>query len=154
MINNSPTSEVLYDINQIMKLLPHRYPFLLVDQIVEYTPDENIVGLKNVTINEPHFQGHFPDFPIMPGVLIIESLAQVGAIFISLSLGQENKHLVFFRRIDRAKFRKPVFPGQCLRQELTLLKKRGRLWKLKATSQVGSEIVVTAELEAAVRFDE
>jgi beta-hydroxyacyl-ACP dehydratase FabZ len=137
-------------IQEIMKLIPHRFPMLLVDQVIEFTPKTSIIGLKNVTINEPYFTGHFPGHPIMPGVLIIESMAQVGALFVVLSNPDLLSPLLYFRKIDRAKFKKPVFPGHSLRHKLTLLYHRGPLWRFRADSTVEGDSVVTAELEAVV----
>ncbi len=138
------------DINEIMKYLPHRYPFLLVDRILEIG-EEKIVGLKNVTINEPFFQGHFPGHPIMPGVLIIEAMAQVGGIFAfkSMSATPESK-VVYFMGIDKARFRKPVLPGDQLRFELELLKKRGSIYSFKGSAFVDGNLVAEAELLATI----
>ena len=113
--------ETVYEIRKIMELLPHRYPFVLVDRIVEIVPDERIIGLKNVTINEPFFQGHFPGTPIMPGVLIIEAMAQVGAILVNASRSEERrKELIYFMGIDKARFRKPVVPGDQLSSRISI----------------------------------
>src|ERR1700693_5157998 len=114
----------VYDIIQIMELLPHRFPFLLVDRITELEPNKRIVGLKNVTINEPFFQGHFPGMPVMPGVLIIECMAQVAGVLIYRELAEPRKKLIYFTGIESARFRRPVVPGDQLRVELELLQRR------------------------------
>jgi len=138
------------DINEIMKYLPHRYPFLLVDRIVEIGK-ARIVGIKNVTINEPFFQGHFPGHPIMPGVLLIEAMAQVGGIFAfkSMNATPETK-VVYFMGIDKARFRKPVLPGDQIRFELELLKKRGPVYSFKGNAFVDGKLVAEAELLATI----
>lgn len=138
------------DINEIMKYLPHRYPFLLVDRILEIG-EAKIVGLKNVTINEPFFQGHFPGHPIMPGVLLIEAMAQVGGIFAfkSMNATPETK-VVYFMGIDKARFRKPVLPGDQIRFELELLKKRGPVYSFKGNAFVDGKLVAEAELLATI----
>ena len=141
--------ETLYDIRKIMELLPHRYPFILVDRIVEMVPDERIVGLKNVTINEPFFQGHFPGAPIMPGVLIIEAMAQAGGILVNASRSQEKrKELVYFMGIDKARFRKPVVPGDQLVLEIIWTKRRGDVSKMSAKATVDGMLVAEAEVMA------
>ena len=121
----------MIDINEIKKIIPHRYPFLLVDKVIECDMDSRIVGIKNVTANEPFFQGHFPEFPIMPGVLIIEALAQVACILGIKILDKEVGPVVFFTGIDKAKFRRPVVPGDQLRLELTKIKQKGTLSGLR-----------------------
>jgi len=141
----------MIDINTILKILPHRYPFILVDQVLELDPGKHIVSIKNVTINEPFFQGHFPGFPIMPGVLIVEAMAQTWGICVFALKPEEaqNKNL-FFSGIDNARFRKPVVPGDQLRLELNLIKHRGILWKFKGIAMVSGELVAEAELLASV----
>ena len=138
----------LVDINEILRILPHRYPFLLVDRILEYELGERIVGIKNVTINESFFSGHFPNHPIMPGVLLIEALAQVSAVLALKSSGERAGNLVYFMGIDRAKFRKPVVPGDQLRMEVKVLRKRTPYWKTKGWVYVDSDVVCEAELMA------
>jgi len=139
------------DINEIMKYLPHRYPFLLVDRILEIEEGKRITGVKNVTINEPFFQGHFPGHPIMPGVLIIEAMAQIGGIFAfkSMNATAETK-VVYFMGIDGARFRKPVLPGDQVRFELELLKRRGPVWSFKGNAFVEGFLVAEAELLATI----
>lgn len=136
--------------DQIQSLLPHRYPFLLVDRIKELEPDRRIVGIKNVTVNEPFFQGHFPGRPVMPGVLIIEAMAQVGGVLAFKSVAQTGKPVVYLTGIDGAKFRKPVVPGDQLRFEVDVLKKRLPFWKMQAKAFVDNELVCEAEVTAMV----
>ena len=141
--------ETVYDIRKIMELLPHRYPFILVDRIVEMVPDVRIVGLKNVTINEPFFQGHFPGVPVMPGVLIIEAMAQVGAIFVNDSRSEEErKELIYFMGIDKARFRKPVVPGDQLIFEIIPVKRRANVFKMSGKATVEGTLVAEAEVMA------
>ncbi len=141
--------EVVYDIRKIMAFLPHRYPFILVDRIVEMIPHERIVGLKNVTMNEPFFQGHFPGAPVMPGVLIVEAMAQAGGILAYASHGEdEEKELVYFMGIDKARFRKPVIPGDQLILEMVSTKTRGNVFKMSGKASVDGAIVAEAEIMA------
>ncbi|MBA5868981.1 MAG: 3-hydroxyacyl-ACP dehydratase FabZ [Nitrospira sp. CR2.1] len=135
---------------EIQSILPHRYPFLLVDRIRELDPDRRIVGIKNVTINEPFFQGHFPGRPVMPGVLILEALAQVGGVLAFNSLGSVGRPVVYLTGIDAAKFRKPVVPGDILRLEVDVLKKRAPFWKMQGKAFVDTELVCEAEVTAMV----
>ena len=135
---------------EIQALLPHRYPFLLVDRIKELDPDRRIVGIKNVTINEPFFQGHFPGRPVMPGVLIVEAMAQVGGVLAFKSMGQSAKPVVYLTGVDAAKFRRPVVPGDQLRFEVDVLKKRPPFWKMQAKAFVEDELVCEAEVTAMV----
>ena len=139
-----------YDIREIMELLPHRYPFLLVDRIVELVPGEKIVGLKNVTINEPFFQGHFPGAPIMPGVLIVEAMAQTGGLLAIASTPEDQRgRLIYFMGIDKVRFRKPVVPGDQLTMEMTLIRHRATATKMKGVVTVDGKRVAEAELMAA-----
>jgi beta-hydroxyacyl-ACP dehydratase FabZ len=135
---------------EIQALLPHRYPFLLVDRIKELDADRRIVGIKNVTINEPFFQGHFPGRPVMPGVLIIEAMAQVGGVLAFKSMGESARPVVYLTGVDGAKFRKPVVPGDQLRFEVDVLKKRPPFWKMQAKAFVDNELVCEAEVTAMV----
>ncbi|PLX96533.1 MAG: 3-hydroxyacyl-[acyl-carrier-protein] dehydratase FabZ [Desulfuromonas sp.] len=139
---------MLMNATEVMKRLPHRYPFLLVDGIESFTENESIVGVKNVTINEPFFQGHFPGHPIMPGVLIVEAMAQVGGLFASLNDEIGDNKVTYFTGIDRVKFRKPVVPGDVLRMELTLLKCRRGIYQFAGKAYVGDSLVTEAELKA------
>ncbi len=141
--------ETVYDIRKIMEFLPHRYPFILVDRVIEIVPDERIVGLKNVTMNEPFFQGHFPRAPVMPGVLIIEAMAQVGGILAYCSRDQEqDKGLIYFMGIDKARFRNPVIPGDQLIVEMISLKRRTNLFKMAGKASVDGNLVAEAEIMA------
>lgn len=138
------------DIGDIQATLPHRYPFLLVDRIRELELGRRIVGIKNVTINEPFFQGHFPGRPIMPGVLILEAMAQVGGVLAIKSAPAEGRPVVYLTGVDKAKFRKPVVPGDQLRFEIEVLKKRPPFWKMQAKAYVESDLVCEAEMTAMV----
>lgn len=138
------------DSTEIRATLPHRYPFLLVDRISELEPGRRIVGIKNVTINEPFFQGHFPDRPVMPGVLILEAMAQVGGVLAFKSSPLEGRPVVYLTGIDKAKFRKPVVPGDQLRLEVEVIKRRQPFWKMRGNAFVESELVCEAELTAMV----
>ena len=141
--------ESIMDIKEILECLPHRYPFILVDRILSLTPGEKIIGLKNVTINEPFFQGHFPGSPIMPGVLIVEAMAQTGGVLAVASSDQKERGaLMFFMGLDQVKFRKPVVPGDQLIMELEIIKKRSKIMKLAGTAKVDGEIAVEAQLLA------
>ena len=132
----------------IMKLLPHRYPFLLVDRISEFETGKRIVGIKNVTINEPFFQGHFPDHPIMPGVLILEAMAQVGGVYAILAKEVGENQVPYFVGIDKAKFRKPVLPGDVLHLSLDLLKVKRGIYQFNGQATVDGKVVAQAELKA------
>lgn len=145
------TSKTIINIEQIIKLIPHRYPLLLVDKVVAIEPNKSIVGVKNVTFNEPHFTGHFPDKPIMPGVLIIEAMAQAGAIMVIHS-GDFNPedNLVYFMSIDGAKFRKPVIPGDVLELHIETIQNRGAVWKLAGVAKVDGQKVAEANFSAMI----
>ena len=141
----------MIDIAEITKILPHRYPFLLVDRIDYLKEGEEVVGIKNVTINEPFFAGHFPGNPIMPGVLIIEAMAQVGGILAFHSSPKEwAGSLVYFMGIDKVRFRKPVVPGDQLRLKLTTIRQKQRIFKMRGEAYVGDTLVAEAELMAAI----
>jgi len=140
-----PETGQVFDIGQIMRILPHRYPFLLVDRIIEIEENERIVGLKNVTINEPFFIGHFPEQPVMPGVLIIEAMAQVGAILL-LSMSGKQGNIAYFASVDKCRFRKPVQPGDQLRLEAKVIAVRSKIGKLQAAAYVGDDKVAEAEM--------
>jgi 3-hydroxyacyl-[acyl-carrier-protein] dehydratase len=136
------------DILQIMALLPHRYPFLLVDRITDIDADNSAIGIKNVTMNEPHFQGHFPSQPVMPGVLIIEAMAQTaGAICINAT-ASDSPSLVYFMTIDHAKFRRPVVPGDRLEIHVRKLKQRANIWRFACEAKVDGAKVAEAEISA------
>lgn len=135
-----------FGIIDILDYLPHRYPFLLVDRIVEYEEMRRIVGIKNVTINEPYFQGHFPGVPIMPGVLIVEAMAQVGGFLVFKSLPDKHKKLVYFMGIENCRFRKPVYPGDQLRVEMTVIRVKTRVGKLDGKAFVDGRLAASAEI--------
>ena len=139
----------MLDINAIQQILPHRYPFLLVDRILEVEEGKKVVGIKNVSMNEPFFQGHFPNYPVMPGVLIIEAMAQVGAVAI-LSMPAFAGRIALLAGIDKARFRRQVVPGDTLRIEVEVLKLRGTVGKSQARAYVGEELAVEAELMFAL----
>jgi 3-hydroxyacyl-[acyl-carrier-protein] dehydratase len=137
------------EIAQIMQLLPHRYPFLLVDRISQMLRDESCVGLKNVTINEPFFQGHFPRYPVMPGVLIIEALAQTaGALCVHHAGVTDIPQIVYFLGIDKAKFRRPVVPGDQLHLHVKKIRSRGPVWRFYTEAKVNGQVVAEAEISA------
>ena len=140
---------MLLDINDIMKILPHRYPFLLVDRVVEYVEGKRIAGLKNVTMNEPFFEGHFPGHPVMPGVLIIEGMAQTGGLLVGLVKGEETKNRVcYFVSVDNAKFRRPVRPGDQLRYEMEVVSCKRGIWAFSGKAYVDGKLAAEAELKA------
>ncbi len=137
------------DIMRVLQLLPHRYPMLLVDRIYDMNGDESCVGMKNVTINEPFFNGHFPQFPVMPGVLIIEGLAQTaGALCVSSLKENYKAELVYFMGIDRAKFRRPVVPGDQIHYHVRKVRNRGRVWKFFGEAKVDGQVAAEAEVSA------
>jgi 3-hydroxyacyl-[acyl-carrier-protein] dehydratase len=136
------------DIMRLMDILPHRYPFLLIDKIIDIDGDNSATGIKNVTINEPHFTGHFPGKPIMPGVLIVEAMAQTAGAIALIARGLETQALVYFMSIDGAKFRKPVVPGDQLRIHVTKIKRRGGLMKYACEATVDGAKVAEAEVTA------
>ena len=150
MTHNDTVTPII-EIDEIITLIPHRYPMLLVDRVIEFTPGQQIVALKNVTINEPYFMGHFPGKPVMPGVLIIEAMAQSSAILVVKTLGAEmHGKLVYFMSIDNAKFRKPVTPGDTLYFHVKTAQSRGSVWKMHCEAHVDgkkvSEATVTAKI--------
>ena len=140
----------MLDARDIAKVLPHRYPFLLVDRILEMEKGKRIVGIKNVTFNEPFFQGHFPDYPIMPGVLLIEAMAQTGGILLLKDDAEVKNKLVVFMSIDNVKFRKSVVPGDQLVMELTMLKSRRNTFKMGGKAFVKGDLVCEAEMMAGI----
>jgi len=133
------------DINEIREILPHRYPFLLVDRIVEMEP-ERIVGIKNVTANEPFFMGHFPDFPVMPGVLIVEAMAQAAGVLVLKTIADRSQKLVLLVAIENARFRKPVVPGDTLRMEMKVIKRKASVAKMAGVATVDGQVVAEAEV--------
>jgi 3-hydroxyacyl-[acyl-carrier-protein] dehydratase len=138
----------MMDVKEIQNFLPHRYPFLLVDRILEIEPEKKAVGIKNVTINEPFFEGHFPGNPIMPGVLIVEAMAQVAGLLAFASGVQGDT--VYFMSIEKAKFRKPVVPGDQLRLEITRTQQRGNVWKFTGVATVDGKLVAEADFTAMI----
>ncbi len=141
----------MFGLKEIQQVLPHRYPFLLVDRIVEMETGKRVVGLKNVSINEPFFAGHFPGHPIMPGVLILEAMAQVGGFLLMWSLGvRPEKKVLYFTGIDGARFRRPVVPGDQLRFEVEVLQMRRQICRMKGTALVDGNVAAEAELSAVV----
>lgn len=141
---------MILDITEIKKIIPHRYPFLLVDKIIELEEGTKAVGIKNVTVNEPFFQGHFPDYPVMPGVLIVEALAQVGAVAVLKK--EENKgKLAFFAGIDKFRFKEQVKPGDTLRLEVEIIRVKGPMGKGKGTAYVGEKIAAEGEIMFAIQ---
>jgi 3-hydroxyacyl-[acyl-carrier-protein] dehydratase len=143
-------NENILDINRILKLLPHRYPILLVDRVLELDPRIRIKALKNVSVNEPFFQGHFPEYPVMPGVLILEALAQASAL-LAFSEEKDEDSLYFFAGIDNARFKKPVIPGDQLILNAEVERYKSGIWKFKAFAMVGDDIVCQADLLCALR---
>lgn len=139
------------DITEIMGMIPHRYPILLVDRLIEFEAGERAVGLKNVTFNEPHFQGHFPGWPVMPGVLIVEAMAQTSAILVVKTLGEEAKgKIVYFMSIEEAKFRKPVTPGDALHIHVNKIQNRKNVWKFSGVAKVGDTVHAEAVFSAMI----
>ena len=142
--------EKVADIQAIMDCLPHRYPFLLVDRVLKIVPGEKIVALKNVTINEPFFQGHFPGNPIMPGVLIVEAMAQAGGVLFSSQLKEKHDNLFYFMGMDKVKFRKPVVPGDQIVLEVKIIRQRSKAVKMAGTAIVDQKVVAEAEIMATI----
>jgi 3-hydroxyacyl-[acyl-carrier-protein] dehydratase len=139
------------DIARVMQLLPHRYPFLMVDRVIDIVAGESAVGIKNVTINEPHFMGHFPGQPVMPGVLIVEAMAQTAAVVVMISLGATaDGKLVYFMTIDNARFRRPVVPGDRLEIHVTKERRRGPVWKFRAEAKVDGKLCAEATYSAMI----
>ena len=137
---------MLMNVIEIQKIIPHRFPFLLVDAILELDPAKRIVGIKNVTVNEPFFAGHFPDYPVMPGVLIIEAMAQVAGVLVLSGIPDRKDKLVLLAGVDGAKFRKPVRPGDQLRMEMKVLRSRATMAKVSGTATVDGVVVAEAEI--------
>jgi UDP-3-O-[3-hydroxymyristoyl] N-acetylglucosamine deacetylase/3-hydroxyacyl-[acyl-carrier-protein] dehydratase len=151
MSHETSGKKAVYEIEDIMRVLPHRYPMLLVDRILEIEENKRVVGIKNVTINEPFFQGHFPGHPIMPGVLIVEAMAQVGGMLLLGTLEEPDTKVVYFMSIDNIKFRKPVRPGDQLVFEVEMIQVRGKIAKTRGVAKVDGEVVAEAEMAAMVR---
>jgi len=151
LVQHAVRESAVYSIEDILQVLPHRYPFLLVDRILEIEEGKRVVGLKNVTINEPFFQGHFPGHPIMPGVLIIEAMAQTGGMLLMRTVSDPSSKVVYFMSLDNVKFRRPVKPGDALRLELEVLQIRGTMCKMRGVATVDGQVVTEAEMAAMVR---
>ena len=148
---NSGSIVTSVDINRIMEMIPHRYPMLMIDQVTEMVPDKSAIGIKNVSINEPQFQGHFPNHPIMPGVMLVESMAQTAAVLVVHTLGPEAEgKLVYFMSIEKARFRKLVTPGDQLLVEVRKKQARKSVWKFECNAKVNDEIVSDATITAMI----
>lgn len=139
-----------FDVQEIMKLLPHRYPFLLIDRVLEFEAGKRVVALKNVTINEEFFQGHFPGYPIMPGVLVVEAMAQAGGMLMTAAMPDRDKKLVVFSGIERAKFRRPVTPGDQLRIEVDVVSMRSRAGRMDGKAFIDGKLACEATLTCQV----
>jgi 3-hydroxyacyl-[acyl-carrier-protein] dehydratase len=140
------------DIQRILEMIPHRYPFLLIDRVVNVVSGESAIGIKNVSINEIYFQGHFPQHPVMPGVLMIEAMAQTAAVLVVHTLGRESEgKLVYFMSVDNARFRNPVFPGDQLHVKVVRKQNRGSVWKFDGTATVGDKLMAEATFAAMIR---
>lgn len=150
-MNNQTTGTAdTIDVNEIMEMIPHRYPFLLIDRVRDIVPGESAVGIKNVTINEPFFEGHFPGHPIMPGVLIVEAMAQTSAVLVVGTMGKKKNRVVYFMTIDQARFRKPVTPGDCLTLTVTKQRSRGNVWKFKGEAHSDGKLMAEAVFSAMI----
>jgi len=149
--NSDATERSVVDINGIMEMIPHRYPFLMIDKVVDIVPSKSATGIKCVSMAEPHFQGHFPVQPIMPGVLIIEAMAQTAAVLVVHSTGVESEgKVVYFMSIDNARFRKPVVPGDVVHLEVETVRQRGNVWKLTGKALVDGKLVSEATFAAMI----
>jgi len=147
-----PDDALTVDIDQIRRMIPHRYPMLMIDRVVDVHLNERATGIKNVSINEPFFQGHFPAEPVMPGVLIIEAMAQTAAVLVVATLGEERQgSLVYFMTIDSARFRKPVVPGDTIHVHVEKSRQRGNVWKFKGLAKVDEVLVAEATYAAMIR---
>ncbi len=153
MTEQSPAHQLdAIEIERVMKMIPHRYPMLLIDKVTEIVADERALAIKNVTINEPQFQGHFPTQPVMPGVFIIESMAQTAAVLVVYTLGAESEgKLVYFMAIESARFRRPIVPGDVMHVHVTKLRKRGAIWKFRGEVLVEGRLAAEAEFTAMIR---
>lgn len=150
MDDNSPAGGMTFDIDQIKGMIPHRDPFLLIDQVIQVISGSSAIGIKNLSGDEPFFKGHFPDHPIMPGVLIIEAMAQTSAVLVIESTGSDTGDMVYFMSIEHARFRKPVFPGDSLHLHVEKQHTRGRVWKFKSEAKVKGELMAEAVFTAMI----
>lgn len=142
--------ERIVEIEEIMQMIPHRYPFLLIDRVGELVVDKSAVGIKNVTVNEPFFQGHFPDHPIMPGVLLIEAMAQTSAVLVIETTGKVAGRVVYFMTVDNARFRKPVRPGDQVKLHVEKVRNRGNVWKFRGEARVDGKLMAEATYSAMI----
>jgi 3-hydroxyacyl-[acyl-carrier-protein] dehydratase len=150
-MDSEATKETLeIDINRIMEMIPHRYPFLLIDKVIDAVPGQSGTGIKNVTINEPFFQGHFPGHPIMPGVLIVEAMAQTAGVLVMAGLEDADNALVYFMTVENARFRKPVVPGDCVHIHVEMVQNRGDVWKFKGRAVVDGVLKAEAVYSAMI----
>ncbi len=149
-IDMTVTENITLEYDEITNLIPHRFPMLMVDRVEKVVPGESAIGIKNVTINEPFFQGHFPDMPIMPGVLIVEALAQAAGVLVCYTLGLKNQKAVYFMSIEEARFRKPVLPGQKLELHVMKLQNRQKIWKFRGEARVNGVIHAEATYTAMI----
>src|SRR6185312_10935557 len=144
----------IIEVERIMQMIPHRYPFLMIDRVVDVVPDQTAVGIKNVSINEYFFQGHFPGHAVMPGVLLIEAMAQTAAVLVVHTLGPEAEgKLVYFMSVNNARFRRPVVPGDCLHVHVTKQRNRGNVWKFEGRAEVGGQLAAEAVFAAMILDD-
>ena len=149
MSNNDDKKNLVIGINEIKRLIPHRYPFLMIDKVIDLTSGIKATGIKNVTFNEPHFMGHFPEQPVMPGVLVVEAMAQTAAVLVAKTLGLlDHKFLVYFLSIEKAKFRKPVEPGDMLNLIVNVTRNRGKTWKFNGHAIANKVLVAESDFTA------
>lgn len=148
MISKTNNGQRVINIDEIMEMIPHRYPFLLIDRVKEIVSGESAIGIKNVTSNEPFFEGHFPNYPIMPGVLIIEAMAQTSAVLVAENMGSEKNRLVYFMTINQARFRKPVLPGDQLQLAVRKEQNRANVWKFRGEARVDGNLKAEANFSA------
>lgn len=150
-MDNETTSEIpTIEVDEIMQMIPHRYPFLLIDRVKDVVFDTSAVGIKNVTVNEPFFQGHFPGHPIMPGVLLVEAMAQTSAVLVIKTTGKVAGSLVYFMTVDNARFRKPVRPGDQVKLHVEKVRNRGNVWKFKGEARVDGKLMAEAAYSAMI----
>lgn len=150
-VTEQPERVADIDIVRVMQMIPHRYPMLMIDRVIDVYPNVRATGIKNVTVNEPYFQGHFPSRPVMPGVLIVESMAQTAGVLVVATLGPEAEgKLVYFMTVDDARFRKPITPGDTVHVEVTKLRNRGNVWKFKGEAKVNGVVYAEATYSAMI----